>query len=158
MSRSSVIVVRVVIALAFLAVVLLEVVAVPATAASAADTYPEFAYLQVPGIVGSIALLACVQVVLLCVWRLVDLVAAGRIFDERAVVWVDVIIAALWIATGLVIVGAILLNVTGGTAPGLFYPIIIGVVFGTGAALVVGIMRRLLRQATDLRGELDEVV
>ena len=158
MSRSSVVVVRVVIALAFLAVVLLEVVAVPATAASAAETYPEFAYLRVPGIVGSIALLACVQVVLLCVWRLVDLVAAGRIFDERAFVWVDVIIAALWIATGLVIVGAILLHVTGGTAPGLFYPIIIGVVFGTGAALVVGIMRRLLRQATDLRGELDEVV
>ncbi|MFV4913323.1 DUF2975 domain-containing protein [Microbacterium lacticum] len=54
--------------------------------------------------------------------------------------------------------GGAVLRGAGATAPGLFYPIIVGVIFGAGAALVVGIMRRLLHQATELRGELDEVV
>ena len=40
---------------------------------------------------------------LVCVWRLVDLVAEGRIFDRRAFAWVDTVIVALWAAVGLII-------------------------------------------------------
>lgn len=158
MSKWPVVAVRVLVVLAFLVVLFFQAVLVPMVAEQSARTFPAVAFLQVPGIIGSVALLACVQVVLVCIWRLVDLVAAGRIFDARAFVWVDTIIAALWVATGLIVIGAVILNLTGATAPGLFYPIIVGVIFGAGAALVVGIMRRLLHQATELRGELDEVV
>lgn len=158
MSRWSVFTVRVLVVVAFALILLFQVLFVPSIIAQSAYMYPMFAYLQVPTIIGSVMLLACGQVVLVCVWRLVDLVAEGRIFDRRAFAWVDTVIVALWAAVGLIIVGAVVVNVTGATGPGLFYPIIIGVVFGTGAALVMGIMRRLLHQATDLRGELDEVV
>lgn len=120
--------------------------------------YPIFAYLVAPGIIGCVATLACIQVVLVCVWRLLDLVAADRIFDRRAFVWVDVIIGAAWTAVGLVIIGEIALNMLGAAPPAAFIGTVLAVVFGAGAALVVGVMRALLRQATTLRSELEEVV
>ncbi len=158
MSRLLIVTIKVLIVLAVAAVLFFQLVIVPAAASQVSQEMPGVAYLRTAGIVGSIALLACVQVVLVCVWRLVDLASAGRLFDRRAFVWVDGAIAAIWVAVGLVIVGSVALTVIGAGPPVLFFAAPIAVIFGAGAALVVGVMRSLLRQAVTLRTELDEVV
>ncbi|HEX7496778.1 MAG TPA: DUF2975 domain-containing protein, partial [Candidatus Limnocylindrales bacterium] len=53
--------------------------------------YPELAYLVVPYSVAGILAIACGQVALLVVWRLLSMVNGGVIFTRRALRWVDVI-------------------------------------------------------------------
>ena len=158
MPRATVVILKALIALALLVLALFQVAVVPQFAFDAARAFPGIAFLVTPGIVGMALVLVCAQVVLVCVWRLVTLAAADRIFDARAFVWVDVIIAAIWTAVGLVVVGTIYLNALSAAPPALFFGTPILVVFGAGAALVVGVMRALLKKAVALRGELDEVV
>lgn len=158
MSRLTTVVIKALTVIAFVLILLVQVFLIPEAAQSSAVMYPVFAYLAVPGIIGCVAVLACVQVVLVCVWRLVDLASAGRIFSGRALVWVDVIIGAIWAAVALVLIGEISLVMIGAAPPFAFWATVIAVVFGAGTALVVGILRALLRQATTLRSELEEVV
>lgn len=158
MSRLATVVIKALTVIAFVLILLVQVFLIPEAAQSSAVMYPIFAYLAVPGIIGCVAVLACVQVVLVCVWRLVDLASAGRIFNGRALVWVDVIIGAIWAAVALVLIGEVSLVMIGAAPPFAFWATVIAVVFGAGTALVVGILRALLRQATTLRNELEEVV
>jgi hypothetical protein len=101
--------------------------------------------------------IACVEVALVAIWVLLAMVRRGAIFDERAFRWVDVITVAGPVAAVLV---AVLCAHAGelDDAPGL---ILIGggvVVAGAAFALLMVVMRGLLRSATVLRRELDEVV
>jgi hypothetical protein len=101
--------------------------------------------------------IACVEVALVAIWVLLSMVRRGAIFDERAFRWVDVITAAGPVAAVLV---AVMCAHAGelDDAPGL---ILIGggvVVAGAAFALLMVVMRGLLRSATVLRRELDEVV
>ena len=104
-----------------------------------------------------VAAVACVQVVLVALWVLLSRVRRGAIFDERAFRWVDVVtvaglVAALLVAALCAHVGEL------DDAPGLV--LIGGGVAAAGAAfaLLMVVMRGLLRTATGLRLELDEVV
>ncbi|SDG15556.1 DUF2975 domain-containing protein [Microbacterium sp. 77mftsu3.1] len=101
--------------------------------------------------------LVCLQVVALCIWRLVSMAAADAVFSVGAFRFVDVVIAA--IAVAAVLTGALAtMLVPGSAAPG-----VVGIVYGAalatgGVALVVVVMRSLLRKAIEMRSELDEVV
>jgi hypothetical protein len=117
MSRLATVVIKALTVIAFVLILLVQVFLIPEAAQSSAVMYPIFAYLAVPGIIGCVAVLACVQVVLVCVWRLVDLASAGRIFNGRALVWVDVIIGAIWAAVALVLIGEISLVMIGAAPP-----------------------------------------
>ena len=104
-----------------------------------------------------VAAIACVEVALVAIWVLLSMVRRDAIFDERAFRWVDVITATGPVAAVLV---AALCAHAGelDDAPGL---ILIGggvLVAGAAFALLMVVMRGLLRSATVLRHELDEVV
>ncbi len=122
-------------------------------------THPEFevASRAVAYSVLGVAAIACVEVALVALWVLLSMVRRGAIFDERAFRWVDVISVAGLVAAGLVAAFCVHAGEID-DSPGLG-GIGLGVaVSGVAFALLMVVMRGLLRSATVLRRELDEVV
>lgn len=155
MSRFVILALRVLLALIALGSVGAQVVIIAVAATSGVD--PEFRYLVVLYSVLGVGAIACLQVGLVALWVLLAMVRRGAIFDDRAFRWVDVIAVAGLLA-------ALLLAALCGhygeidDAPGLIW-IGMGVAVGGAAfALLMVVMRGLLRNATLLRRELDEVV
>lgn len=117
-----------------------------------------------PGTLGAIGVdgssirrLLCLQVFAVCVWRLLSLVRRGTVFSPAAYRYVDVIVGAVLAAALLAVALAVVLA-PGETAPGVVALVGgAGLVLG-GVALLMVVMKRLLRQATALRTELDVVI
>lgn len=106
----------------------------------------------------------CVQVVSVCVWRLLTMVRRGTVFSHEAFRFVDIIFGAIAFAAVLVFGIAVILA-PGETAPGIVMLICGAALMIGGVALVVLVMRTLLAQAVardveaaQLRSELDEVI
>ena len=106
----------------------------------------------------------CVQVVAVCVWRLLTMVRRGTVFSHRAFRFVDIIFGAVAFAAVLMFGIAVILA-PGEIAPGVVLLICGAALMIGGVALVVLVMRTLLAQAVardveaaDLRAELDEVI
>jgi hypothetical protein len=132
---------------------------VPLYASQVGTIHPEVAYLVVPYSVAAILFIACVQVALLVVWRLLSLVNSGVIFTRRALRWVDVITACAVVAT-LLSAGVLihmLAFVPGGGGPMSLY-LIACIVGGLAFVLLMVVMRGLLVTAIADRAELDEVI
>ena len=132
---------------------------VPVYASQVGTTFPEVAYLVVPYSVAAILFIACGQVALLVVWRLLSMIGGGVIFTRRALRWVDVIIACGVVATVLS-VGVwihMLAFVPGGGGPMGVY-LVACVVAGLAFVLLMIVMRGLLEAAIADRTELDEVI
>src|SRR5674476_1657444 len=83
---------RVALVVLLLGTVLAQVL-LPVFASEEGRIYLELAYLVVPYSVAGILAIACVQVALLVVGRLLSMVDGGVIFAGRALRWVDVITA-----------------------------------------------------------------
>lgn len=155
---------RVTLALKALIVVLLVLLLasqfflIPSVAATTAARNPDLAYLTIPGIIAAIAFLACVQIVLLCVWALLSLVRAERIFSTSAFRYVDIIIGTLIAAALLIAVSYVVISIARATSPSILLLAVLGVVVGAGLALLVVVMRGLLRKALELEQDLAEVV
>lgn len=140
-------------------------VMVPLLAADLADLAPEYADLRVPVLVIVVLGVVAVQVVLVCVWRLVTLVRRGTVLSDASFRYVDVVLAAVSCAALLVFALGAVLAPGDAVAPGVV--ILVG---GAGllvvlAALVVLVLRLLLAQAVardvqarDLEAELEQVV
>jgi hypothetical protein len=106
-----------------------------------------------------------VQVVVVCVWRLVTMARRGTVFSRAAFRYVDIVIGAI-VAAALVWFTVTIVNAPGQRAdPG------VSVIMGgigvaiLGVALIVHVLRMLLAQAvardveaTQLRAELDQVI
>lgn len=150
-----------VIALALLGSIVVQAVILPAIYRDLAGTPPlsRVTFVVLLGL-GILAL----QVFAVCVWRLLSKVREGTVFAEGAFRDVDVITGSLVaIVTVLVTVGVML--APGGVAPG-----VVGLIGGAamvfaGVALLVRVMKGLLRQAiarerevVGLRTELGEVI
>ncbi|WP_370325170.1 DUF2975 domain-containing protein [Euzebya sp.] len=148
---------RILLALAFAASLLAQVVVVPAVWARVAERTPELAYLRWPTLVVAVLELVCVEVVIVCTWRLLALVRRDRIFDEGAFAWVDAIV-------GAVAVGWVLMLATFGyvaatwDGPGLVAALGVVLLAGAVLGLLVVVMRALLVQATTLRSDLEGVI
>jgi hypothetical protein len=155
---------RVLLVLVFAGLLVAEVLSLPGQfltdAADAPDGIrPVFIVLLAFSIVEAVAL----QIVIVCVWRLLTLVRSDRIFSEQSFRWVDAIawtIGLAWLllaAVSAFIVGVIYVT------PQLRDPgtpiLLIGMtLIGAVVALVVLVLRALLRQAAALRSDLDEVI
>ncbi|MFI7504205.1 DUF2975 domain-containing protein [Streptomyces sp. NPDC049687] len=142
-----------------------QIVVIPSTAADEVDRFPPYAPFQLPYVTAAIIGVACVQVVLGALWMLLGMIERDAIFSSRAFRWVDVIIGASVAATLLA------LGVTGHLAfadiptpdgnmqvIGALGAAMLAVGAGAAFAMLVVVMRGLLRKATDLQTEIAEVV
>jgi len=150
-------VVRAVLVLLFLLLVMLQVFSFPGQFAHVAREHPDQAHLRWPLTAFVAVEILCIQVVLVCTWRLLTMVRDDVIFSEGALRWVDVIVGALATAWVLAAAGS-LWAVWGADDPGtpllLFVILLVGGAFG----LVVVVLRELLRQAATLRTEMEAVI
>jgi len=137
--------------------VMFQVVSLPGQFAYMAQQDPEHAYLRWPATAVTVFWVLCVQVVIVCTWKLLTLVKADRIFSDAAFVWVNGIvwsIAAAWV----VLVGAFLYIGFNASDPGLPLLLFLMVVGVTVVGLLMIVMRALLRQATSLRTDMEAVI
>ncbi|MEW6225813.1 MAG: DUF2975 domain-containing protein [Chloroflexota bacterium] len=149
---------RVALVILLLGTVLAQVL-VPVQASQVGTTVPDVANLVVPYSVAAILFIACVQVALLVVWRLLSLVDGGVIFTSRALRWVDIIIACAMVAT--VLSAGVLIHmlsfVPGGGGPTVYF-MVACIAGGLAFALLMVVMRGLLVSAIADRTELDAVI
>ncbi|MHA7135367.1 DUF2975 domain-containing protein [Oerskovia turbata] len=131
----------------------------PALASEQAARYPEVAHLVVPYSIAAILGFVCVQTALVAVLRLLSMIEAAQIFDDRALKWVDTITGSAVVAACLsagVLVHLALFEPTGG--PGVPLVLVACVVGGAALALLMVVMRGLLTAAIVDRDELAEVI
>ena len=159
MKRLTVLALRVLIVILFLGTLTAQAWFIPQLAAEAAEEFPELAYLAIPYSVLLIVTVACVQVVFLALWVLLSRVRRGAIFTEQSFAWVNTIIGAGILATALVFaLGIHLLGIVDVGPPPLGMLMSAIVVAGAAFVLIMIVMRGLLRSATALQSELEEVV
>lgn len=142
---------------AFLLTVVFQTLSMPGQFRYMAEENPDLAYLRWPLTVWAILELLCVQVVIVCTWRLLGMVREQRIFTEGASRWVDAILAAMGVAW-LLLAGLSLYAVSKADDPGDAMALFAVVLASAVVVLLMAVMRELLRQATVLRTDLDGVI
>ena len=148
---------RVLLVLAFAAALLAQVMMVPGSLADMARESPDMAYLRWPLVAIWEFWLVCVQVVIVSTWKLLTMVQHDRIFSEQSFVWVDAIVYAIAAAWVVLLGVSIYLGLKADDPPVpmmLSFLLIGGAVLG----LLMVVMRALLRQATELRADMDAVL
>lgn len=123
--------------------------------------------LAVTAVLGILSL----QVIAVCVWRLLTMAAHGTVFSSASFRYVDIVIGAIAAGAVLVLCVALVARFANHSVEGdAVAPGIIGIICGlalvaAGVALLVYVMRALLAQAVALdaqtralRSELDEVI
>lgn len=148
---------RLLLAVAFAALLFAQLRAVPAVFDDWARDSPELGsvgWLLAGAAVG----LGCVQVVVLCTWRLLSMVEQDRIFSDDALPWVNAIIGAMAAAWLLLLAALLHAAAPGGPSSVAATVLALLLVAVSVAVLLMVVMRALLRQATRLRTEMDAVV
>ena len=154
---------RVVLVLLFAGLVVGQTLSFPGQFAHMAQESPDMAYLRWPLTAFFVVELACIQVVIVCIWKLLTMVKADRIFSKEAFAWVDGIVWA--IAAGWLLFAAAAATITAviyftpelrdpGTPMLLFGMTLLGSVL----VMLMIVMRALLRQAAALRSDMDAVI
>ena len=135
-----------------------QILVIPEVARITALRNPDVVQLEVPGIIGAVLFLGLVEVTLVCVWFLLSLVQTDRIFRVEAFRYVDIILGAL-VAAGVLILAAYLVILANrAVSLSLSLLAILGVVVSAALALLVVVLRGLLRKALELEQDLSEVV
>ena len=154
---------RVLLVLLFAATVMGQTLSVPGQFADIGQGSPDLAYLRWPLTAFGVLELLCVQVVIVCTWKLLTMVKADRIFSRDAFVWVDAIvwaITAAWLL--LVAVSAVVVGIIYVTPelrdPGVPILLFGMVLVGGVVVMLMVVMRALLRQAAALRTDMDAVI
>jgi MFS family permease len=148
---------RVLLVLLFAALVFGQTVSVPGEFAHMAQESPESAHLRWPLTILGVVVLLCMQVVVVCTWKLLTLVKEDRIFSDRSQVWVDAIMWAVGVAWLLLFGVFLYVGVNADDPAGILLLgsiLMVGAVFG----LLLVVMRALLRRATTLRTDLEGVI
>ncbi|MBG0830651.1 DUF2975 domain-containing protein [Planomonospora sp. ID67723] len=165
MRKLTVLALRAVLVVLLAGSVFVQTVMVPLLAADMEELRAEFAYLRTPFLVITVLGVVTIQVVLVCVWRLVTMVRRGTVFSHAAFRYVDVVIGAFVAAALVVFSLAVLLAPGDPVAPGIVLLICGAAVAVLGVALIVLVLRMLLAQAVardveaaQMRAELDEVI
>lgn len=152
---------RAVLVVVFAGTVFVQAAMVWALATKPPDGSLPLTAFRVIAIVGMVA----VQVVLVCVWRLVAMVRRGTVFSPAAFRYVDGVIGAI-VAAALLWFAVTAVNAPGQRDDPGVTAIMGGIGVGIlGVALIVLVLRMLLVQAvardveaTRMRAELDEVI
>ncbi|WP_430647227.1 DUF2975 domain-containing protein [Agromyces sp. GXS1127] len=154
---------RILIVLVFAGLVVAQVMSLPGEFAQQAREAPELGAAPWILLAFGIFEILCVQVVLVCIWRLLSLIGSDRIFSAKAFVWVDVMAWAIVVAWLALVGVAVWLMTLFLTTPELRDPgngvIPTGLVLiGGVVVLVVVVLRALLHRAAEMRSDLEEVI
>jgi hypothetical protein len=141
----------------FALLVMFETFSLPGQFRYMAQESPEQAYLRWPLTAVSVFWVVCVQVVVVCTWRLLGLVQGDRIFSPASLAWVDAILWAIG-AAWVVLVAVFLWVGFRADDPGLPLLLFLLTVGVAVAGLLMVVMRALLRQATTLRTDMEAVI
>ncbi|WP_327341996.1 DUF2975 domain-containing protein [Streptomyces europaeiscabiei] len=165
MGKLAVLALRAVILGLFAGSVFVQAVMVPLLATDLGGFDAEVAQVRTPTLVIVVLGVVTVQIVLVCVWRLVTMVRCDTVFSHAAFRYVHGVIGAMVAASALVFALGVVL------APGEVVPPGIVLLLGgvalavLGMALIVLVLRMLLAQAvtrdieaTRMRAELAEVI
>lgn len=155
--RRVVVPLRSLLASAFALMVMGQVFSMPGQFAHMARESPQDADLRWPLTVLSALVLLCVQVVIVCTWRLLTMVRQDRIFSARSLVWVDAIVRAIAAGWALLLVTFVLLG-SRATDPGTPLVLVVLLLAGGVVGLLMVVMRALLLQATTLRTDMESVI
>ena len=165
MGALTILITRIVLAMVLAGSLFVQLVMVPLLATDLNDLRPSYAYLRTPLLIIVVLGIVTIQVVLVCVWRLVTMVRRGTVFSDAAFRYVNVVIGALAAASLLTFALGVLLAPGEAVAPGIVLLIGGAAVLVAGIALIVLLMRMLLAQAVardveahHLQAELDEVI
>lgn len=158
LTNRAVVALRVLLIVLFVGLLLGQTLSVPGQFAAMAREDPGFAALRWPLLAGAVLGMLAGQVVIVGTWRLLSMVMADQIFSEGAFVWVNTILAAMTVAWGLLTAATVLLSVAVFDEPGTPLLLIGMVLAGGTVVLLMYVMKALLRRATTLRAELDEVI
>lgn len=148
---------RLQLALTFAVLVAFQVAILPRLVRDLTSEFPELADLRWPMLAVAILVLVCVQVVIVCTWRLLTMVKDDRIFSEASLAWVDAIIWAI-VAAWLLFLGAFIYSVLRWSGSGLQTVLLLVQLGGLVLIWLMLVMRALLRQATALRTDMDAVI
>jgi peptidoglycan/LPS O-acetylase OafA/YrhL len=148
---------RVLLASTFVALVLGQVFSLPGTFAHMAEESPQDAYLRWPLTVVAVLELVCVQVVIVCTWRLLTMVRDDRIFSQRSLVWVDAIVGAI-VAGWVLLLGVATYLASVSEDPEVPAFLAVLVLAGAVLGLLMVVMRALLQQAITLRTDMEAVI
>lgn len=157
-NRLLIVTLRVVLGIGLAVCLTLQVVVLPWMSGWMAHDNPEVAYMRWPVLALSIFGLACVDVVLVCIWRLLGAVQASRIFDPQLFGWVDWIVWALAAAAVVSFVALVYLLATAVGPITVPASALFATVTALGMTSLMAVMRALLHQATALRTEMDAVI
>lgn len=104
--------------------------------------------------------LLCVEVVIVCTWKLLTLVQRDRIFSAEALPWVDAIVRTLAVACAVIACGAVPVFYFAEVddAPGLAGVPLLMLVATAAVGLLMVVMRALLRRATVLHNDMETVI
>ena len=141
----------------FAVLILLQTLSIPGQFAHMAQENPDAAHLRWPLTAVFIFWVLCVQIVLVAIWKLLTLVTSNRIFTQVSMTWVNTIMWAIgagW-AVLLIVFLVVGFNADDPGLPILLFTWFVGV---TVLGLLMIVMRALLRQATTLQTDLDEVI
>lgn len=145
---------RVVLALTFTLLLVLQLLSFPGMFAHMAREHPHDAWLRWPLTALAATVILCGQVVVVCTWKLLSLVRTDRIFTTAADRWVNGIIAAVTVAWCL-LAGAFVLAGATADDPGGPVVLLLVLLLTSAVALLMPVLRALLRQATQMRTCLD---
>ena len=148
---------RVFLVVLFGVLVLFQVMSLPGQFAYMAQEDPEHAYLRWPATAVTVFWVLCIQLVIVCTWKLLTLVQNDRIFSEASLMWVNAIVWAI-LAAWVVLVGMFLYIGFNADDPGLPLLLFLMMIGVTALGLLMVVMRALLRQATTLRTDMEAVI
>jgi Protein of unknown function (DUF2975) len=165
MGRLTVPALRVVLVLLLAGSVVVQTEMVALLARDLEDLDTDLAYLRTPILVITVLGVVTIEVVLLCVWRLLTMVQRGTVFSHAAFRYVHIVIGAIVAAAALLLALAVVLAPGEAVAPGVVLLLCGAVLAVLGVALVVLVLRMLLAQAVareveaaQMQAELDEVI
>jgi len=148
---------RVVLAGFFALLVVFETLAVPGSFAYDAKQHPDQAFVRWLLTSVAIVIVVCVQVVIVATWRLLTLVRRDRIFSQPAMIWADVMVWTTALAC-VVLCGLLVFAVIAAEDPGPKMILALATAAAWSIALVMAVLRGLLREATRLRTDMDAVI
>jgi hypothetical protein len=165
MGKLTVLALRTVLVVLLAGSVFVQAVMVPLLAVDMKEVDWELAYPRAAFLVVIVLGVVTVQVVLVCVWRLVTMVRRRTVLSKAAFRYVDIVIGAVVAAALLVFTFGVFLAPGEAVAPGVVLLVGGVVVAVLGVALIVLVLRMLLAQAVArdveaarMQAELDEVI